>query len=108
MYGNKKRGAMAKRKKHKKKQNNHKSNVVKTTTKTQNEDKIPKNNEYKPNTEENIEAQATQTAVIGDVRYSLVLLGVIIAVFAVFYIALQNTSVASSVYGIIKLNNISF
>lgn len=99
---------MAKRKKHKKKQYNHKSNVVKTTTKTQNEDKIPKNIEQRPNIQEKIEAQATQTAVISDVRYSLVLLGVIIVVFVVLYVALQNTSIANSVYGIIKLNNISF
>lgn len=99
---------MAKRKKHRKKQNNHKQNVVKTTTNSSVVKPAEYTKQHKPNIEEKIEAETTQTAVMGDVRYSLILLGVIAIVFAVLYFALQNQSFSNTVYGLIKLNNISF
>lgn len=100
---------MAKRKKHRKKQHNHNQNVVKNTTIVSKQvDNGVKTEVHKPNIEEKMVAQATQTAVMSDVRYSLLLVAIIIAVFAVLYFALQNQSVSNSVYGFIKLNNISF
>lgn len=100
---------MAKRKKHRKKQHSHNKNVVKNTTTTRNKDNTPVIvKEHKPNIEEKIEAQTSQSAVFGDVRYSLVLVGAIVVVFVLFYFALQNQSFSNSVYGLIKLNNISF
>lgn len=100
---------MAKRKKHRKKQSNHKQNVVKNTTSVNRQpENTQKTEDHKPNIEERIEATTGQSAVMADVRYSLIILGIIIVAFAVIYIALQNSSISNSVYGLIKLNNISF
>lgn len=54
------------------------------------------------------ESKTVKTAEMADVRYSLMLVGIIIAVFIVIYIALQNQAIANSVYGLVKLNNLSF
>lgn len=100
---------MAKRKKHRKKQHNHKRNVVKSTTSVQKQvENVELAEDHKPNIDERIEAQTSQTAVMADVRYSLLMVGIIIAVFILIYVVLQNQSIANLVYGLVKLNNISF
>lgn len=100
---------MAKRKKHRKKQHSHKQDVVKnTTTVSKKAEASPKIEPHRLNIEEKMEVQATHAAVMGDVRYSLVLVGIIIAIFVILYVALQNQSVSNTVYGLIKLNSISF
>jgi hypothetical protein len=95
---------MAKKKRHKNKKHINKASAVKTTTKAQEKNAaqdITKQVVAKP--EEVIEKNGI-SAVSSDVRYSLLLLGLIIAVFAVLFVVLSNKSVSSTVYGLIKIN----
>jgi hypothetical protein len=100
---------MAKRKKYRKKQSNHKHKVVKNTTGVNRQpEKNQKTEEYKSNIKERIEVSTGKSTMMSDVRYSLVLLAVIIVAFALIYVALQNRSISNSIYSLIKLNNVSF
>jgi hypothetical protein len=98
---------MAKRKKHHKKINKHKPNVAKNTTSKPiesiekanqtpivNKDttKKPESNSQKNNWE------------LKDVKYSLIVFGMIIVAFAILYVVLQNQSVSSYFYGFIKIS----
>lgn len=100
---------VAKRKKHRKKQHNHKQNVVKkTTSQPQQVELSSKDEGFEVKNPVAAESKTVKTAEMADVRYSLVLAGIIVAVFIVMYIALQNQAIANSVYGLVKLNNLSF
>jgi hypothetical protein len=105
---------MAKKKKHQKKKRNkqlagqtavasagQEKQAAKAENKTQ-----PQN--LKPATVAVAEAGSAEEAnfVKQDVRYSLVVVGVIVAAFIVLYFLLQNPTVSKTVYGFIKLPNI--
>lgn len=100
---------MAKKKKHKKKQNNHKNKVVQSTTIVKKPTKdIEKSVGRELDRKENKDTQAKENTILSDVRYSLMLVSIIVLVFIGIFVALQNSSVANSVYGIVKLNNLNF
>jgi hypothetical protein len=98
---------MAKRKKHHKKRNKHKPNVAKNTTSkairsTEKADQTPivtKDTTKKP--ESNTQKNDWE---LKDVKYSLIVFGMIIVAFAILYVVLQNQSVSSYFYGFIKIS----
>ena len=110
---------MAKKKKHSKKKHKHKRNVANNTTAAlkgeqnsrKNSAKEPKKAESSAPSEaitkkpKSAEGQAKQKSVeIQDVKYSLMLMAIIIAVFGVIYVLSMNESVSRSIYGLIKIN----
>lgn len=104
---------MAKRKRHKKKQYNHKNSVDKSTTSTV---KLPNKKTANRGAIASSSSdagslsaiQAEGAIIMSDVRYGLAVVAVITLIFVGIYVALQNPSIADSVYGVIKLNNINF
>jgi len=54
--------------------------------------------------DKNDASTSVDKSVLSDVKFSLLLLGVIIATFVLLYIILQNKSISDQVYGIIKIN----
>lgn len=99
---------MAKKKKHKiskAKQNK----VVKNTIKNKPLQIKAVSNNYEEPVVENKIVKADnlvkdQDYVVSDVKFSLVLLAIIIGVFVLLYILLQNKSVSDQIYGVIKIN----
>jgi Fe2+ transport system protein B len=97
---------MAKRKKHNKKRNKHKPNVAKNTTskpivatETSNQAEI-----IKDETAKKPEATPKKNDwELKDVKYSLILFGLIILAFAILFVILQNQSVSNYFYGFIKI-----
>ncbi len=103
---------MAKRKKrHKhskytKKLRKQNSSVVKNTTNGNKPSTISKIEAKEPKKIENTPVTNTQNKlVISDVRFSLLLLGIIIMAFIAIALLMSNLGVANSVYGFIKINN---
>ena len=100
---------MAKKKKHSKKKFKRKHNVANITTQAS---KVVEPSKPKATKKEIIEPKKANdtagtkevSAEIKDVRYSLLLAGVIVLVFAVIYVVLQNQSVSNSIYGIINIS----
>ena len=108
---------MSKRKKHKKSKSSRNNNAVKNTptqpaeAKTQTAEAAsvrPANDVAQPDTKAN-ELAATKPqnkankVVMSDVAYSLILLGIIIAVFVVLMLLMSNRAISDSFYGIIKI-----
>ncbi|MSR89782.1 hypothetical protein EXS53_02530 [Patescibacteria group bacterium] len=115
---------MSKRKKHKKSKSSRNNNAVKNTptqpaeaktqtaeAKTQTAEAAsvrPANDDTQPDTKAN-ELAATKPqnkankVVMSDVAYSLILLGIIIAVFVVLMLLMSNRAISDSFYGIIKI-----
>jgi cobalamin biosynthesis Mg chelatase CobN len=108
---------MSKRKKHKKSKSSRNNNAVKNTptqpaeAKTQTAEAAsvrPANDVTQPDTKAN-ELAATKPqnkankVVMSDVAYSLILLGIIIAVFVVLMLLMSNRAISDSFYGIIKI-----
>lgn len=102
---------MAKRKKHRKKKQAKQAAVV---TKTQVENKSEVNTPVKevkrpkPAEVEIAEAGSDQEAklVRKDVRYGLILVGIIAVAFVVLFVLLQQPTVSAKIYGLIQLPNI--
>jgi len=100
---------MAKKKKHGKKKNKHKSNVAKTTTSSSKIVSQPKpaptkKGQTKQNESAAHVAKQNKTAEIRDVKFSLLLFGIIIVIFGVIFVVIQYTNVAESLYGLINLS----
>lgn len=99
---------MAKKKRHKNKKHKQADKVVKTTTNIKEEPiKSKRVEDEKVEIKEvaSVDSVKTETsAVTSDVKFSLMLLGIIIIAFIAIFIALTNKSVSNSVYGIIKIN----
>jgi hypothetical protein len=97
---------VAKRKKHHKKKNKHKANVAKNTTQQavsaaqkpqkKPEQKVPAEVITKDAPKNNLELK--------DVKFSLLVFGVIVLVFAILFFILQNQSISEYFYGFIKIN----
>ena len=106
---------MSKRKKHKKSKSSRKGNVVKNTSTQPAQVKTSEvvsdtsaNNHTQPDTKANEPAVAkpqykANKAVMSDVAYSLILLGIIIAVFVGLMLLMSNRAISDSFYGIIKI-----
>ena len=97
---------MAKRKKHHKKRNKHKPNVAKNTTSKAIESAEKANQTpivTKYATKKSGSAPQKNDWELKDVKYSLIVFGVIIVAFAILYVVLQNQSVSSYFYGLIKI-----
>ena len=97
---------MAKKKKHHKKRSNHKQNVAKNTTSTpkvrvENTDKtdVPSKQSQETTVQPN-----KNNLEMNDVKYSLALFGIIVIIFAVLFVILQNQSVSNYFYGFIKIS----
>ena len=97
---------MAKRKKHHKKRIKHKTNVAKSTTikpaKPANVSKKEPIQADKTESLQDIKLQKNDWE-LKDVKYSLMVFGLIIIAFAALYFVLQNNSVSNYFYGFIKI-----
>ena len=97
---------MAKKKKHHKKRIKHKQNVAKNTTNTK--EIKPQNTQKDVSDSKQVQKNDVQSKnnslEMGDVKYSLALFGIIVLIFAVLFIILQNHSVSNYFYGLIKIN----
>lgn len=95
---------MAKKKKHKNKKHKQVVKEVKNTTKTH--DAKAENDVIESSKAEKPELESTKqvSAVSSDVKFSLLLLAIIIIAFGVIAVFLTNKSVSNSVYGLIKIN----
>lgn len=98
---------MAKKKKHGRKKSKRKQNVGKNTTIVSKpsygeQDKTVTEESKQTNTTEEKKVSKFQYE-IADVRFSLIVFAVIMAIFAILYFALKNPSISDSVYGLIKL-----
>ena len=91
---------MAKKKKHRPKKSKHNNKVVKKTTLIINESSSS-GEITKKNSED---ANKNEAYVLKDVKFSLIILGVIIFCFIAIYILMMNKSVSNYLYGIIKIN----
>jgi hypothetical protein len=95
---------MAKKKKHKNKKHKQVVKEVKNTTKTHNakaeSEVVVALEAEKPE----IESAKQVSAVSSDVRFSLLLLAIIIIAFGAIAVLLTNKSVSNSVYSLIKIN----
>ncbi len=109
---------MAKRKKHRKKKQTQRvasqpnqsvvkqSQVDKTTTEAkQTTAEVATKANIQPKVAE-VGSSAETAYVKADVRYSLILIGIIAVVFVVLYLLLQNPTISAKIYGIIKLPNV--
>lgn len=102
---------MAKRKKHRKKKHAKSAAVVtkpQSVSRHQSSEPVKEVKKAKPSKVEIAEAGSAKEAslVKTDVRYGLILVGIIVAVFVVLFILLQNPTVSTKIYGLIKLPNI--
>ena len=95
---------MAKKKKHKNKKHKQVVKEVKNTTKTH--DAKAENDVIVSSKDEKAQLESTKqvSAVSSDVKFSLLLLAIIIIAFGVMAVFLTNKSVSNSVYGLIKIN----
>jgi len=91
---------MAKKKKHKIRKPKKQNKVVKNTTKNINDK--PSYGIYEESS--SAASEIEQNSVISDVKFSLIVLGIIILCFIILYAILQNKSVSDQIYGIIKIN----
>lgn len=95
---------MAKKKRHKNKKRQQVVKEVKNTTKTRNakpENEVVVSSEAK---KPEFESTKQVSAVSSDVKFSLLLLAIIIIAFGLIAVFLTNKSVSNSVYGLIKIN----
>ncbi len=102
---------MAKRKKHRKKKQAKQATVVtKTQVVSKNEvsEPVKEVKKVKPAEFEIAEAGSAKEArlVRKDVRYGLILVGIIALAFVVLFVLLQQPTVSAKIYGLIKLPNI--
>jgi len=97
---------MAKRKKHHKKRNKHKPNVAKNTTSKaiESTEKTIQTPIVAKDTTNRAESTPQKNDwELKDVKYSLIVFGLIIVAFAILYVVLQNQSVSNYFYGFIKI-----
>src|SRR5947208_2087321 len=103
---------MAKRKKHRKKKQAQSTQPVQTSNQAQPQTHtnsiVTEPKEVKTSVPDVAEAGSAAEVVYvkNDVRYSLILIGIILLVFVSLYLLLQNPTVSAKVYGLIKLPNI--
>lgn len=110
---------MAKKKKHFKKKHKHKKNVANNTTvastNIQKQDnntaaeakKVGRSSDEKATLKKPVanELKTVKKSVeIQDVKYSLLLMAIIIVVFGLIYLLSMNETVSKSIYGLIKIN----
>ena len=102
---------MAKRKKHRKKKQVKRTapaTQARVTSKSIAPKPVKEVKSSTPAQTEIAEAGSAKEArlVKADVRYGLILVGIIALIFVLLYVLLQNPTVSAKVYGLIKLPNI--
>ena len=96
---------MAKKKKHKNKKIKHNNKDVKNTTEiAKNVDLEPQLRDEKAKDAMVVASEEDQQYVSSDVKFSLILLTIIVFSFIVLSIVMRNKTVSDQLYGLIKIN----